>query len=89
MNGKERSKVQMEQMKSWLDQQIKERDEAEKERKQAEEEYKAALIARDSRAVELDKMEQECRLKLKKACSRYNRSLVIKTLTKKYYYSTF
>lgn len=73
--SEERAKVQREQIKSWLDQQMEEREAAEKERKDAEDAYKAAVIARDQRAVELDAMEKECRKRLELACNRYNKAL--------------
>lgn len=72
----ERLKVQREQMRSWLSQQIEERKAAEKDRKIAEEEYNAAIISRDARAIELDQMEKQCRKRLEEACSRYNKALM-------------
>ncbi|XP_022921008.1 RIB43A-like with coiled-coils protein 1 [Onthophagus taurus] len=70
-----RYKVQREQIKAYLDQQMLEREAADKERKAAEEAYKAAVMARDQRAVELDVMEKECRKKLLVATCRYNKAL--------------
>lgn len=76
--SEDRQKMQKDQMKAWLCQQIQERQAAERERKEAEEAYKAAVIARDSRAIELDHMEKECRKRLELACARYNQALVSK-----------
>ncbi|KAF2901612.1 hypothetical protein ILUMI_04569 [Ignelater luminosus] len=73
--GDERKKVQREQVKSWLDQQIEEREAADKERKAADEAYKAAVIARDERAIELDVMEKQCRKQLLRACCNFNKAL--------------
>lgn len=53
-----------------------EKEAAEKERKRAEDEYKAAVLARDSRAVELDNLDKECRKKLQLSCCQYNKALV-------------
>lgn len=72
----ERQRTQKEQMKAWLCQQIQERKAAEKEQKEAEEAYKAAVIARDARAIQLDQMEKECKKRLELACARYNQALV-------------
>lgn len=66
-----------EQLKSYLDQQVAEKEAADKERKMADEAYRAAMIARDERAVQLDLMEKECRKRLDQACFQYNRALVI------------
>ena len=72
----ERAKVQRDQVKAWLDQQIMEKEAADKERKAAEEAYREAIMARDQRALQLDKMEKECRKRLEEACIRFNRALV-------------
>lgn len=79
--NEERQRLQKEQIKAWLCQQIKEREAAEKERKEAEDAYKAAVIARDARAIELDQMEKDCRKRLELACARYNQALVLLFLT--------
>ncbi|KAF7275622.1 hypothetical protein GWI33_011489, partial [Rhynchophorus ferrugineus] len=73
--NEERLRVQREQISAWLHQQMVEKEQAEKERKMADEAYKAAVIARDQRAIELDNMERECRRKLQEACTRYNLAL--------------
>ncbi|ERL95625.1 RIB43A-like with coiled-coils protein 2 [Dendroctonus ponderosae] len=87
LSNEERLKLQKEQIKAWLGQQLIEREQAEKERKMAEDAYKAAVIARDQRAIELDKIEKECRKKLEVATTRYNLALAEQkcntTMTKK------
>lgn len=62
----ERGVIQREQVRSWLEQQIKERQEAEISRIKAEQEYSAALVARDQRAIDLEHMEDSCRHKMQK-----------------------
>lgn len=56
---------------------MQEKDAAEKERKAAEDAYNAAVIARDRRALELDRMEKDCRKKIHDAHLRFNKALVI------------
>ncbi|KAK4886243.1 hypothetical protein RN001_002514 [Aquatica leii] len=73
--SEERKKIQREQIQSWLQQQMEERDNADKERKAADEAYKAAVIARDARAIELDRLEKDCRKRLERACCMFNRAL--------------
>ncbi|CAG9762832.1 unnamed protein product [Ceutorhynchus assimilis] len=70
-----RLKVQKEQTKSWLEQQFMEKQQAEEERQMAEDAYKAAVIARDIRCIELEKIEKECRRKLEEANTQYNLAL--------------
>lgn len=53
-----------------------EREAADKERKAADDAYKAAVIARDDRAIQLDNMEKDCRKRLERACCMFNRALV-------------
>lgn len=55
---------------------MEERNAAEKERIAAEDAYKAAVLARDARAIELDQMEKDCRKRLDDACRRFNKALV-------------
>ena len=76
LSSKERLKAQREQFRSWLEQQMAERKAAENDRKVAQEALDAALIARDKRACELDRMEQECRKRLDEANYRFNKALV-------------
>lgn len=73
--SEERLKIQREQIRAWLDQQVNERVSAQKERKDAEEAYQAAMIARDKRALELEHLEKECKKRLELACLRYNKAL--------------
>lgn len=65
-----------EQMQSWLEQQTHERRMAEKELKDADEAYQNAVIARDRRALTLERMEQDCRRKLNETTARFNQALV-------------
>ncbi|XP_050298290.1 RIB43A-like with coiled-coils protein 2 [Anthonomus grandis grandis] len=73
--SEERLKVQRDQIKAWLSQQLIEKEQAEKERKLAEDAYKAAVIARDHRAIELANIEKNCRRKLEEATTKYNLAL--------------
>lgn len=74
--GAERAKLQREQAKAWLQQQIQEKEAADKERKAAEAVYREAILARDQRALQLDTMEKQCRKRLEEACIRFNKALV-------------
>jgi hypothetical protein len=74
--GAERAKVQRDQVRAWLDQQMMEKEAADQERKAAEEAYREAIFARDQRALQLDQMEKDCRKRLEEACLRFNRALV-------------
>lgn len=76
MSSEQRQKIQHEEIRAWLDQQMEEKENAEKSRKLAEQAYEEAVIARDQRALELDKMEKHCRQKLYEACLRFNKALV-------------
>lgn len=71
-----RMKEQKDQTRSFLEQQIQEKMIAEKELKNAEKEYQDAVIARDCRALELQKIEQECRRRLNEATQNFNQALV-------------
>ncbi|KAL3267126.1 hypothetical protein HHI36_011266 [Cryptolaemus montrouzieri] len=71
----QRLKIQREQIKAWLDQQMQEKEAAQREQKMAEEAYKAAMVARDERALELEKMENDCRRRLYEANRRFNAAL--------------
>lgn len=55
---------------------MQEKDNAEKERRAAEEAYKAAVVARDQRALDMDKLEKDCRKQLHEACLKFNKALV-------------
>lgn len=76
MSSDARKKLQLEQTKAWLEQQIKEQRQAEKDRKDAEDAYQAAVVGRDNRAQELDRLERECKTKLQEAICGFNKSLV-------------
>lgn len=78
-----RKKIQIEQTKAWLEQQLKEQKAAEKELNSAEDAYQAAVIARDARAIELAQLEKECKKRLEQATNRFNEALVT------YYISIF
>lgn len=71
----ERAKIQKEQINAYLSQQLEEKQSAEKERKDAEDAYLAAMKVRDERAMELERLEKECRKRLELACLRYNKAL--------------
>ncbi|XP_030033420.2 RIB43A-like with coiled-coils protein 2 [Manduca sexta] len=75
LNYEERKKLMASQKNAWLEQQVQERKAAEEERKKAEAAYMMAIKARDARASELDKLEQECRYRLGQANLRYNEAL--------------
>jgi hypothetical protein len=72
--GAERAKVQRDQVRAWLDQQMMEKEAADQERKAAEEAYREAIFARDQRALQLDQMEKDCRKRLEEACLRVQQS---------------
>ncbi|XP_076237645.1 RIB43A-like with coiled-coils protein 2 [Calliopsis andreniformis] len=74
-NCKERSKVQKEQTRWWIQKQMEEREQAERDRQEAEKAYQEAVISRDKRAMALDQMERECRRRLNEATARFNRAL--------------
>lgn len=71
-----RKKIQTEQQKAWLEQQMLERCRADKEREEAENFYHEALVARDQRTMQLDAMERECKRRLELANVRFNQALV-------------
>lgn len=77
MTTEARRKIQREQQKAWLEQQMLERCRADEERKQAEKAYNEALVARDLRAHQLDQLERECRRSLGLATARFNQALVM------------
>lgn len=72
-----RMKVQREQQRAWLEQQMLERCRADEERKQAEKAYHDAVVARDCRAQQLDLLERDCRRRLEQATCRFNLALVL------------
>ncbi|CAG9854195.1 unnamed protein product [Phyllotreta striolata] len=72
----QRRKIQKEEVQSWLGQQMKERELAEKDQKMAEAAYHAALLARDQRALQLEALDKDCRVKVQKACIKFNEALM-------------
>lgn len=72
----DRQKVQRDQQKLWLDQQMKEKTQANYERIQSEKNIQAAMRARDQRAQELEDYERENRRKMLAANAKYNLELV-------------
>jgi hypothetical protein len=71
-----RRKAQQEQCRSWLEQQITERRAADSNTRAAQKAYDEAILARDRRACELERMEQECQRRLNEANLRFNMALV-------------
>lgn len=84
MANQERIKVQREQLKAWLDQQLSEKKQAKEDRKVALDHYRAAVISRDNKILELAEMEKSCKRKLDYAIQKFNTALVrIVTLERK------
>lgn len=71
----ERKKAQIDQQKSWLQQQITERQQAEKDRIKAEKILEETLEARDRRALQLEEAERNSRREIQASIARYNLSL--------------
>lgn len=71
----ERKKAQIDQQKSWLQQQITERQQAEKDRIKAEKILEDTLEARDRRALQLEEAERNSRREIHASIARYNLSL--------------
>ncbi|XP_046836004.1 RIB43A-like with coiled-coils protein 2 isoform X1 [Vespa crabro] len=74
-NFREQDRMKKEEMRWWVEKQRKEREMAEKERKDAEKAYQEAVVSRDKRAVELEKLERECRRRLTEANASFNRAM--------------
>lgn len=72
----DRQKLQRDQQKLWLDQQMQEKIQANFERMQLEKNIQAAMLARDERARELEDTEKNNRRKLLAANAKYNLELV-------------
>ncbi|XP_014206591.1 RIB43A-like with coiled-coils protein 2 [Copidosoma floridanum] len=70
-----RRREQREQMQAWIAQQVQERRLAEQERAELERRYQEAVLGRDGRALELDRMERACRRRLNEATANFNRAL--------------
>lgn len=71
----ERKKSQIDQQKSWLQQQITERQQAEKDRIESERILEETLEARDRRALQLEEAERNSRREIQASIARYNLSL--------------
>jgi hypothetical protein len=74
--SEKRWKAQQEQCRSWLEQQITERRAADSNKRAAQKAYDEATLARDKRACEIEKMEQECQRQINEANLRFNKALV-------------
>lgn len=72
----ERRKVQRDQQRAWLQQQMTERKVAETDRKMAERQLQKAVEARDRRAQDMDAAERNCRQQLLMSAARYNHIMV-------------
>ncbi|XP_034951405.1 RIB43A-like with coiled-coils protein 2 [Chelonus insularis] len=72
---KARLKDQKEQMQSWLMQQVYEKRKNEQEQQNVEESFQQLVISRDRRAIELERIEEECRRRLNEANAQFNRTL--------------
>jgi len=78
-----RRKVQREQQRAWLEQQMLERCRAQEEQRRAEAAYQEALVAQDLRAAQLDALERDCRRQLEQATSRFNQALAAEQETER------
>lgn len=76
----ERLRVQRDQQRAWLQQQMTERKMAENDRKMADRQLQNAVEARDRRAQDLDAAERNTREQMQISASRYNKILVFKNL---------
>lgn len=72
----ERIKVQRDQQRAWLQQQMGERKMAEHDRKMADQQLQNAVVARDRRAQDMDAAERNSRHQLQLSATRYNQILV-------------
>ncbi|KAK6626396.1 hypothetical protein RUM43_006707 [Polyplax serrata] len=75
LRREERLRIQGEQTRAWLEQQMAAKKEEEEEKEKAEQIYMEALVSRDKRAVELAKLEEECNKKLQQSTAEFNRIL--------------
>lgn len=80
LSNPDRQKLQRDQQKLWLEQQMKEKVQANYERMQSEKTFQAAMLARDQRARELDDAEKSNRRKILAANAKYNLELVRRML---------
>lgn len=72
----ERIKLQRQQQRAWLQQQITERKTAEHDRKTADRELQNALESRDRRALEMDAEERRARQQIQMLSVNFNKTLV-------------
>ena len=72
----ERIKLQKDQQRAWLQQQMREREQAENDKMQADRISQQALEARDRRALELDESERQTRRQIMLATTKFNLNLV-------------
>uniref|UniRef100_A0A1Y9HAN8 RIB43A-like with coiled-coils protein 2 n=1 Tax=Anopheles farauti TaxID=69004 RepID=A0A1Y9HAN8_9DIPT len=71
-----RKKVQIEQQRSWLEQQIREKRQAEVDRRAAEKYLEDALMSRENRLHQLTAQERHAREKIHEAVNEFNRRLM-------------
>ena len=72
----ERIKLQKDQQRAWLQQQMREREQSENDKMQADRISQQALEARDRRALELDESERQTRRQIMLATTKFNLNLV-------------
>uniref|UniRef100_A0A1B6BY07 RIB43A-like with coiled-coils protein 2 n=2 Tax=Clastoptera arizonana TaxID=38151 RepID=A0A1B6BY07_9HEMI len=78
-----RKKVQKEQQRAWLEQQMLERCRADQERKDAEKMYQEAMIARDQRSIQIDHIQKKTQRRLMESTARFNQALAAEQATQK------
>uniref|UniRef100_A0A182MJH0 RIB43A-like with coiled-coils protein 2 n=1 Tax=Anopheles culicifacies TaxID=139723 RepID=A0A182MJH0_9DIPT len=76
LEERHRRKVQVEQQRSWLEQQIREKRQAEIDRRAAEKFLEDALMSRENRLHQLASQEQYARGKIHEAVNEFNRRLM-------------
>ncbi|XP_072884361.1 RIB43A-like with coiled-coils protein 1 [Hemitrygon akajei] len=74
-NEKSRQKYQQQQAEKWLTAQRREKERAERDQKYADELFHKKQVELDQRAVQLSKMEEDCRRALNTAVLNYNMAL--------------
>ncbi|XP_059805639.1 RIB43A-like with coiled-coils protein 1 [Hypanus sabinus] len=79
-NEKSRRKYQQQQAEKWLTAQRREKERAERDQKYADELFHKKQVELDQRAVQLSKMEEDCRRALDTAVLNYNMALAAKQL---------
>jgi len=75
LSAKERKKLQQEQMREWIKQQLSEKNREKEAAMHAETLYQKKMMHLDSRAVQLGQEEDECRRNLNIATKSYNAAL--------------